>query len=70
MISFNQNFRYFVYLALLAILLGVVAEFDGAITVQVAPWSLQVKVQGGSSPCSNDLVPPESQLNVLKRKLA
>ncbi|MUG96008.1 hypothetical protein F7734_28150 [Scytonema sp. UIC 10036] len=70
MISLNQNFRYFVYLALLTTLLGIIAKFDGAITVQVAPWSLQVKVQGGSSPCSNDLPPPESQTNLLKRKLA
>lgn len=70
MISLNQNFRYFVYLALLTTLLGVIAKFDGVITVQVAPWSLQVKVQGSSSQCLNDLPPPEGQPNVLKRKLA
>ncbi len=69
MISLNQNFRYFVYLALLTTVLGVIAKFDGVITVQVAPWSLQVTVRGGSSFCSNDLPPPEGQPNLLKRKL-
>ncbi|NEU73956.1 hypothetical protein PI95_015670 [Hassallia byssoidea VB512170] len=50
----NYNFKYFAYLALLTILLGILAKFDGTVTVQVTPLGLQVQVNNHSAGCPID----------------
>ncbi|MDZ7969134.1 MAG: hypothetical protein RM368_29990 [Nostoc sp. DedSLP03] len=66
----NHNFRYFTYLALLTTLLAVLAKFDGTVTVQVTPLSLQVVVNNRSAGCSIDPQLPEIQPQLPEQKLA
>ena len=57
----NHNFKYFAYLALLTIFLGILAKFDGTVTVQVTPLGLQVQLNNNSAECLIDPQLPEIQ---------
>jgi hypothetical protein len=56
----NQNWRYFIYLALLINLVAVLVKFDGTVTVQVTTLGLQVQVKNHSLGCPIDPKIPDN----------